>query len=294
MTVSGDFLDHLLGGHTTICQAWMLTRKDGQVFGFTDHDGDLSFDGVVFKAGTGLSANALSQTTGLSVDNSEASGILSDASVSEADIKSGRFDDAQVTSWIVNWADVGQRAVQFQGNLGEVKMESGEFRAELRGLTERLNQTQGRVYQRTCSAQLGNAACGLDLDHADYTVEVVVSSVVNGNRFGVVGLEAYADRWFENGTLTVLSGAATGLSGHIKSDRKDMTPRRVEVWEQIAGAIAAGDLVRLSVGCDKRAETCRVKFANFLNFRGFPHIPGEDWLVAYPKKSDRNNGGSRY
>lgn len=294
MPVTGDFLDHMLTGHTTICRAWALTRKDGQVFGFTDHDGDLSFDGVVFKAGTGLSANALQQTTGLSVDNTEASGILSDTSVSETDIKSGRFDNAEVKSWIVNWADVSQRALQFQGNLGEVKMEAGEFRTELRGLTERLNQTQGRVYQRNCSAQLGDSACGVDLTNTDYSIETTISEVRNGNRFGFIGLDVYADRWFENGTFVVLSGAASGLTGHIKSDRKDLTPRTVELWEAVHGAIAPGDQVRLTVGCDKRAASCRLKFSNFVNFRGFPHIPGEDWLVAYPKKGNGNNGGSRY
>lgn len=294
MAVTGDFLNHLLNGHTTICRAWVLMRKDGQTFGFTDHDADLSFDGMVFKAGTGLTANSVQQTTGLSVDNTETSGILSDSSVSESDLKAGRFDGAEVRSWIVNWADVSQRAVQFNGNLGEISTESGEFRAEIRGLTESLNQTQGRVYQRHCSAQLGDGSCGLDIDNADYTAEVAVSAVQGRTRFGFIGMDVYADRWFENGRFEVLTGAAAGLSGHIKTDRKDLSPRQVELWEEIYGDIAAGDQVRLIVGCDKRATSCRVKFDNFLNFRGFPHIPGEDWLVAYPTKGSGNNGGSRY
>jgi uncharacterized phage protein (TIGR02218 family) len=45
-------------------------------------------------------------------------------------------------------------------------------------------------------------------------------------------------------------------------------------------------------GCDKRAETCRAKFGNFLNFRGFPHIPGEDWVTAYPKDGVIHDGTS--
>ena len=53
-------------------------------------------------------------------------------------------------------------------------------------------------------------------------------------------------------------------------------------------------MIRIEAGCDKRADTCRVKFGNFLNFRGFPHIPGEDWLTSYPVSSRANQGRSLF
>ena len=46
-------------------------------------------------------------------------------------------------------------------------------------------------------------------------------------------------------------------------------------------------------GCDKRSSTCSEKFDNLLNFRGFPTIPGEDFLTVYPAKGERNDGKSR-
>ena len=67
-----DLLSHLATGTTTVCQCWSMTRSDGQTLGFTDHDRDLSFDGITFKAATGMTAKALQQCTGLSVDNTEA------------------------------------------------------------------------------------------------------------------------------------------------------------------------------------------------------------------------------
>ena len=76
---------HLATGTTTVCHAWAITRGDGVVLGFTDHDRDLSFDGVDFRAGTGLTAMALQQETGLSVDNSEAIGALSEYGVVAGD-----------------------------------------------------------------------------------------------------------------------------------------------------------------------------------------------------------------
>ena len=96
---------HLQSGLTTTCRCWAITRSDAQVYGFTDHDMELRFDGLVFKASTGLTAAAIEQATGLSIDNTEAMGALSDASVREEDIEAGRFDGAEVRAWLVNWAD---------------------------------------------------------------------------------------------------------------------------------------------------------------------------------------------
>ena len=45
---------------------------------------------------------------------------------------------------------------------------------------------------------------------------------------------------------------------------------------------AAGDLVELHEGCDKAFATCRARFANAVNFRGEPHLPGMDLLTRYP------------
>jgi len=74
-------LEHLKTGVTTTCRCWALTRRDGVVMGFTDHDRLLTFEGVAFRPDTGLSALAVQQTTGLSVDNTEALGALNDAAI---------------------------------------------------------------------------------------------------------------------------------------------------------------------------------------------------------------------
>ena len=120
MTARQELLDHLGQGVTTVCRAWLVTRRDGVAFGFTDHDRDLGFEGYVFKASSGMTARTLQQTTGLAVDNSETVGALSDAAVDEADLIAGRFDGAEVRAWLVNWADTAQRIEQFRGNLGEI------------------------------------------------------------------------------------------------------------------------------------------------------------------------------
>ena len=290
--MSVEALDiHLETGTTEVCRCWRITRQDGVSFGFTDHDCDLAFDTTEFRAGTGLSAAALSQTTGLSVDNTEAIGALSDAAITEEDIFAGRFDGAQVEAWLVQWADPENRVLQFRGSLGEITRTNGAISAELRGLAEKMNVSTGRVYQRTCQAVLGEAGCGFDLETMGYMAEAVVSST-DGRVFTFEGLTSFEAGWFERGTMVVLSGAASGLGGAIKLDKLADGVRKVELWDNLREDIAAGDTIRMTAGCDKRMATCRHKFSNLLNFRGFPDIPSTDWQVAYPTRLSTRSGGS--
>jgi len=292
MAVAEDLLAHLGTGATTLCRCWAVTRRDGVVMGFTDHDRELGFDGITFRPNTGLTARALTQTTGLSVDNTEAVGALSDAAVREADLLAGRYDGAGIRAWLVNWAAPEQRVMQFQGSIGEVTRLGGAFQAELRGLAEALNQPQGRVYQKPCAAVLGDGECRFDLDQLGYSVELPAEEVSEARVFRFVGLDGFEPRWFEAGRLRVLDGAGAGVIRIIKNDRYEGGVRVVELWESLRLPVATGDLLRLEAGCDKRAETCRLKFNNLLNFRGFPHVPGEDWLISYPVSGGRNDGGS--
>jgi len=290
--VNQAFQAHVETGLTSLCRCWAITRADGVQYGFTDHDMPLGFEGVTFRADSGLSAQALQQSTGLSVDNTEAIGALSDAAVREEDIEAGRFDGAKVQAWLVNWADVDVRWLQFRGTIGELRRSGGAFHAELRGLTEALNRPIGRVYQKPCTAVLADLACGFDLSTLGYTEERAVEQVVQAREFRWPDMAGFEPGWFARGRLVVVSGAAAGLWGAIKLDRFETESRVVELWEPLRGGIAEGDIVRLEAGCDKRMESCRLKFNNFVNFQGFPDIPGEDWVMAVPKQSGTNSGGS--
>lgn len=295
MAFPTDLAAHLAEGVTTTCRAWAIVRRDGRTYGFTDHDLDLVFEGIDFVANTGLTAKALTQSSGLSVDNTEAMGALTSAAVTEEDIIAGRFDRAEVRAWLVNWADPAQRVLQFCGEVGAMTRGNGAFEAELRGITESLNQPQGRVYQSPCSAVLGDGKCRFDLNTPGYVAEVALQSAEDNRvlRFDLPGvLDGFDHRWFERGRLEVLSGKAKGLVAIIKNDRLSADLREIELWDGLQAGIEPGDMIRLEAGCDKRASSCRFKFDNFLNFRGFPHMPGEDWLMAVPKQADRNTGGS--
>ena len=284
---------HLSSGVTTVARCWEVRRKDDRRFGFTDHDLDLDFDGLTFRADTGMSAAALQQGTGLSVDNSEAIGALSDASVTETDIAAGRFDGAAVTAWLVNWADVTARKVLFRGSLGEITRSGGGFSAELRGLTEMLNRPVGRVFQKPCSAVLGDQACRVDLDAPGMVTEATVLEVSDVGRVTLAMSDTFEAGWFQRGRLDVLDGDGAGLWAVLKRDVLfDDGTRAVDLWEPLRVPLLAGNRVRLVVGCDKRFETCRAKFDNLLNYQGFPDIPQEEWVMVHPTMTRNRNGGS--
>lgn len=278
---------------TRQCHLWEITRRDGLRLGFTDHDRNLEVEGRSFRAGSGLTAHALQQSTGLSVDNSEAVGLLSDAAIREEDLRSGRFDGAAVTIWRVDWQAPSLGQPLFRGSLGEISYSGGGFRAELRGLAEALNQPVGRVYGRNCAAVLADDRCRFSLGTFGYVTERAVEEVdAAGSVLSFAALEGFEDRWFEHGRLLALEGAAKGLSGMIKADRIGPEGRRIELWQSLRAPLRAGDVIRLTAGCDGTLGACRRKFSNVLNFQGFPFIPGEDWLTSYPRPDRPSSGGS--
>lgn len=288
-----DLQTHLDSGCTTLCRAWQIERRDGTRYGFTDHDLPLAFDGQSYSPDSGLSAMALQQTTGLAVDNTEAIGAISSAAITDADVDAGRFDGAEVMSWLVNWENPAQRVMQFRGNIGEIRRAGGAFQAELRGLTDSLNRPVGRVFQRPCSAVLGDRKCKAPIMADGFRAQAVIAEIENTRVFRFAGINGHAAGWFERGKIKVLTGAGADLSASIKIDRQVGGLREIAVWEPLRADIQVGDEVEIFAGCDKRFETCRVKFSNAKNFRGFPDIPEEEWLMVHPTKAPSKDGGSR-
>ena len=283
---------HLASGATTTCRCWRLARRDGAVQGFTDHDEDLAFDGTLFRAGGGFAGSELEARFGLAVTGTEIHGALSDESLSEADLAAGRYDAAKVELFLVNWNDVEQRLLLRVGHLGEVRREGAAFAAEVRGLAARLNEERGRIFSATCDADLGDARCGVDLQNPAFRGEGTVVAVEGGSLIRVSDLDAFASDWFSRGKLTFSSGANVGLSVEVKEHRAEAGEVRLSLWQQMPEPVASGDFFAVTAGCDKRFESCRSKFDNAVNFRGFPHLPGNDFVVAYAVPGEPGHDGT--
>jgi uncharacterized phage protein (TIGR02218 family) len=278
---------HLATGTTTLAWCWRITRNDGTRFGFTDHDRDLAFDGTVFEAATGFTASEIKDALGLSVDNLEVSSALKSDRLNEDDLAAGLYDDAAVEIWRVNWADADQRIVMRSGSLGEVRRSGAAFTSEVRGLAHYLQQPEGRLYQSGCDADLGDARCGIDLDNTAFRGAGTVLAAASPRLFTASGLAAFAAGWFTRGLVTFTSGANAGRAQEVKRHALSGTEATIELWQPMALAIAPADTFTVTAGCDKQLATCKSRFANALNFRGFPHMPGPDYILAVAKPGEQ-------
>ncbi len=278
-TLSPAFQAHLDGGTTTLAWCWRITRADGGTFGFTDHDRSLVFDGTDFEPESGLTASEIRSGSDLAVDAQDAEGVLTSDRITETDIADGRWDAAQVELWRVNWADVSQRVLMRRGAVGQIRRGRLAFVAEVRSLAHVLGQSVGRTFQATCDAALGDARC------------TGVVTALNGDRgFTASGLGGFASGWFNHGILDWTGGASTGRSAEVAGHANTGGTVTLALLEAPVRPITPGDTFTLRAGCDKRMETCAAKFANVVNFRGFPHIPGQDSVIRYATRSGGHAG----
>ncbi|EPE99027.1 DUF2163 domain-containing protein [Rhizobium grahamii] len=278
-TIDPSLAIHLNSDATTLCHAWRVTRRDGVVLGFTDHDHDLAFADTGFTAASGFSASATEEEAGLPAATSDVAGGFSSGAITEDDLQRGAYDGARVEVFLVNWSVPAQHLLIKVQEIGEVVRDAGQFRAELRSFAHRLNQPQGRVYGRRCDAALGDGRCDVDLAQPQFRAEGIVALVRDESHIQVSGIGSMGDGFFRFGELAFLDGVAEGQGG-IAESYSD-TEGEVTLWLPLTVLPDVGDRVRLTAGCDKAFATCRTKFSNHLNFKGFPHIPGADFAYTY-------------
>ncbi|MFQ8433708.1 DUF2163 domain-containing protein [Amaricoccus sp. W119] len=184
---------HLASGATTLCWCWKLTRNDGAVLGFTDHDVALAFAGTEFEPSGGFTASEIRAGSDLGVDAQDAEGVLSSERITETDILDGRYDGAEVEVWRVNWRDASERVLMRRGVIGEIRRGRTAFTAEMRSLTHLLDQPVGRSFQYACDRGLGDDRCRVDLATPAHAGAGAVIDILGDRAFVANGLGAFAE-----------------------------------------------------------------------------------------------------
>lgn len=285
-TIAGALQSHIAGDSTSLSTCWKLTRADGQIFGFTDHDVDLVIAGTTYLSAIGYSQSAMRSSSDLAVDNADVQALIDSSVITHEDILSGAWDHAQVEIFKVNWMSPGDGTIPLKtGTIGEVELHGEVYRAELRGLSQALQQTLGELYSASCRANLGDARCKISL--VDYTATGTVSSssgasIVTDLGSSTVRLTpattgAPPDAYFTGGLLTWTSGANSGRQietiGYVASSQTltlALTP---------TFGVNAGDTFSVRAGCAKTLATCRDRFGNVLNRRAEDYVPGLDRVL---------------
>jgi len=289
-TIEAGLAAHLAQGETTLARCWRVIRADGTVLGFTDHDRMLTVDGTPCAPVHGLDGGDVPARLGAQVETGEVLGVLDSAAIAEDDILLGRYDGARVESWTVNWTDPAQALLLRVDTIGEIVREDGVFRAELRSPQQALNVTRGRLYQGLCDAAVGDARCGVDLGRPEFSGTATVVAVADAFHLSVAGLAGFEAGWFAFGTGRWTDGRRAGLTDAVLSHRRGAEGDSLGFAERVGDWVAPGDVLAVTAGCDRRFATCRAKFANAAGFRGFPHIPGSDYVLRHPRHGDALDG----
>jgi uncharacterized phage protein (TIGR02218 family) len=289
-SLSPGLQSHLDDGTTTLSWCWRISRADGVALGFTDHDRPLNFDGTAFEPESGFAASEIRAGSDLSVDAQDATGVLTSERITETDILDGRWDNAAVELWRVNWTDTSQRILLRRGAVGQIRRGRMAFVAEVRSMAHVLGQTVGRTFQAGCDAALGDARCRIDLESAIYKGRGIVTDLLRDRAFMASGLSGFDAGWFTSGTLIWTSGANAGRITEVLSHNVTESIATLTLLEAPVRPIAQGDSFIARAGCDKRIATCSAKFANTANFRGFPSIPGQDAVLRYASQDGGHEG----
>ena len=159
--LSLNLQNHLVGSVTTLCWLWRITRMDGTVLGFTDHDRNLEVDGINYEASSGLTPSEVDKRLGFSIDNGAVKGALQSDKISADDINSGLYENARIDSFRVNWKYITQSVHMSTGRLGSIRQKGEAFEAEWTGESVLLDRSVGRVFSKLCDAEFGDRRCGL-------------------------------------------------------------------------------------------------------------------------------------
>ena len=270
--MSLDWLDREV---TTSAYLWRLERADGFALGFTSHDRDLVIDAFRYRAAPGMVPSSVALSDSLDIDNVEISGVMTSAAIAETDMDGGRWDGALLYISLVDWEQPDAEPLPLIcGEFGEIVRSGDSFTVEMLGATYFLNEPIATLTSPTCRAEFGDRHCKLSL-HRYQREEQVLS--ISGDEIEIAALGDSATD-FIFGSLRFLGGANCGLSFAIIGGQGDV----VRLADLPSQPVTEGTAVLLTQGCDKNFSTCRDRFANSINFRGEPYLPGNDLLTRYP------------
>lgn len=257
----------------TVATFWRVSRRDGVTLGFTSHDRELWFDGVLHRAAPGMAPSAIRRTAGLDEDSAEVAGALSHDSVTAADLAAGRYDGARVRIGLIDWESQTRETVWI-GSIGAITEEEGGFTAELASRKAELLQTPVPRTSPACRAAFCGPGCNLNPGFYTHDAVVTAGDVEAGTV--TIACDAAPDRLL-GGTLRWLGGAQAGSVARIHEGTGGAL-----LLEPPPRADATGQRAIVREGCDHRLPTCAERFDNAANFRGEPFLPGNDLLVRYP------------
>ncbi len=256
---------------------WRIARRDGCTLGFTSHDRDLWFGGILHRAAPGMVPSAIRLSAGLDADDAEVQGALSHDAIRTADLAAGRYDGARFEIGVVDW-ETGEATTLYHGQTGAISLEEGGFTAELQSAKASLDADPVPRTSPTCRARFCGPGC--NLNPARFTHETSIATI-DADEGRITLADPALSSLLRDGWLRWLEGPHAGLTMDIMAvDAGGLT-----LDQPLSPSLSAGTRVVAREGCDHTIATCHARFANAANFQGEPFLPGNDLLTRYPPAS---------
>jgi uncharacterized phage protein (TIGR02218 family) len=265
------------GALETVATFWRVARRDGVTIGFTTHDNDLWFDGLLHRTAPGMLPSAIRRSADFEPDSAEVEGALSHESISADDLAAGRFDGARVAIGLVDWATL-ERHVLYRGAIGSVIEEAGKFTAQLASRKAELQRDPVPRTSPTCRAVFCGPGCTLSPARFSHDA-VLLGADTTANTVTVTTAASLTD--LAGGALRWVDGPLSGVRAEVIG----IADGALVLGSPLDHDLAPGLRLSLREGCDRTLETCATRFANAINFQGEPYLPGNDLIARYPSAS---------
>lgn len=263
---------------TTLTTLVLVERKDGVRLGFTTHDQDIEHNGVLFEARSAANPSEIQFSGAFKVDNANIGGVLSSDRITENDLRAGRYEDARVDMMLIDWADPSKGVINIgRYFMGPIQFVDEQYKIDLLSFKELLQKELGDYITMRCRVDFCSAPCGLKRE--DHTIIGSIGEVIAPDELILNAADGRDENYWQYGLIKILGGDNEGLIRDIKESDED---GRIHLWEPFPFLPQAGEMYQMIAGCDKTLETCRDRYDNVVNFRGFPTVPGSMNVLKYP------------
>ncbi|MBL1420252.1 MAG: DUF2163 domain-containing protein [Alphaproteobacteria bacterium] len=283
---------HLALNVTQICHCLKIEKGDISLY-LTDHDRPLLFLEDGYFPDENLTIAPAKFYRNLRDDQFEISSFIDDNGLSYDLIEADHLQDAQFYLYQVNWGKPDEYNLLKIGVVGDVYLEAAHVKLAMHGIAKPLEKRHNRLLQEKCDAQFAGDRCNIDTELAIYHKLGQVSLLKTTHSFEIELPSGVDSGYFDGGSLEWQSGENINVGAEklriMRQFKLSDCIHSIILYRTAKYPIALEDELKLTVGCDKSFATCRDRFANSAEFRGFDQMPGKAFKFTYPQRISPEN-----
>lgn len=297
-TIPAPLLAHLQGKVLTTALLFTISRTDGVTLGLTTANVPLTYapTGQTYDPLDSAAASQLRQTATTGVDNVTVAGVLRSTEITDGDLLAGRYDGAGISIDLVNYQEhpLVSKTNMVTGTLGEVTFADGQYQAEFRSLSARLQQKMGNLTSATCRVRqlfdttncfVGGSSYYGDFIPANFRYNSVpVVSVPSQQTINFTAPGGTGTGSFDYGSCQFTTGANAGIFLEIKNSFLQGAAMQITFVSPWVFPVNVGDTAFLEQGCDRNFKTCVNKFKNGPNHQAEVYLPGNDRVLRWGRR----------